>query len=91
MICYLCKTVIGYNWDGTDQKHVACKRCDCNRVYCPECAKAKNTFDFCEVCNADLCRNCAVSVRDPEDDRVELFLTCDGWCKEDVLKGLDHE
>ena len=76
MICNECKTIVGFEDDGSDQPYMSCDAYDCRKVYCQECVDNEDVMFFCHDCRINLCWWCIMSVRDPDDDSIELGTSC---------------
>jgi hypothetical protein len=85
LICNECKTIIGFEDNGSDQDHMSCDAYDCRKVYCRKCVENEDVMFFCYKCEIHLCRWCIVSVRDPDDEDIELGTACTRCCEIDVV------
>lgn len=90
MICNECNTIVGFEDDGSDQSYLACNGYDCHKVYCVNCVENENIIFFCYECRIHLCRWCIVSVRDPDDDSVELGTSCPHCCEIGGVGPVNH-
>ena len=76
MICYECKSTIGYEDDGSDKAHAKCEVEEYYHVFCPDCVNNKAGLFECRECGINTCTWCAHIMED-----CEKVLVCPECCE----------